>query len=311
MLDAFLTVLVQVLIMVILIGIGVIITKKGKFSESTVSQMTWILFNIVTPCVIATSFITMDPGSISGSAMLTSVLTSFLCITVGILPTFLLFRKEGVEQKKVLRFCIIFSNTGYMGLPLVVAIIGAEGVIYASFYVAMFNFLNWTYGYFLMNGLGNFPIRKIFINPGTVGIAIGLPIYLLKIDLPDLLVTPIESLGLLNTPLAMMVLGSFIAKVKLKEFFTNKNVYIVTLFRLLIVPALAICILLLIRPDDNMFVSNIIQASAPAATSAVLFASMFKSDTKLTSATVSFTTIVSIITMPLVVSFTQYLVTII
>ncbi len=306
--QSFFTVLLQVGTMVVMMCVGLFLRKAGKFSDTTNNQLTWILINIITPSLIASSFLTVEPGEIQNSTLLLSVVLAFLSIGSGIILSWFLYRKEPLSRQRVLRFGTIFANTGYMGMPLVIAVLGDKGVIYASFYVASFNFLCWTYGYFIMSGEKKLPLKKILINPGTIGLSVGLPVYFFGFELPELFLTPILSFANMNTPVAMMILGAFIAQMKLKDFVQDKKVYAVVFFRLILIPSLVIGILLLFQPVDNLFISVVIQASGPAATNCVLFAAMFKSDVELSCKVVSVTTIFAIFTMPFMVSIAQFLV---
>ena len=237
--------------------------------------------------------------------MLMAVAISALSMFISIAITYGLFRKEPDERKKVLRFCIVFSNAGFMGIPLIQAIVGETGVIYGSFFVVVFNVISWTYGYQMMSGGQKISLKVIFLNPGVVGIAIGLPIFFFNLQMPAIITEPIGFLSNLNTPLAMLVVGTYIAKVDLKSLVSDIGVYKVGIFRLIISPLIFLGALILIKPTPDMMLSCMIQASAPVAANAVLFAVQFKRDSALASKSVAVTTILSIITIPIFVILAQ------
>lgn len=305
--DAFLTVALKVLAMLIMMAVGWLITKKGVMSERGTSEITWILLNIVTPCLIISSFASVKPGEISSFSLVLSALTAALAIGMGIVLSLFFFKKEKEERKKVLRFAMIYSNAGFMGMPLITGVLGDNGVIYGSFFIAVFNLICWTFGYHMMSGGAKIPKRKIFFNPGTIGLLIGLPMYIFGFRLPEIVMTPIDAFTGLNTPLAMLVVGTYIAKVKFKEFVSDIEIYKVSLLRLVILPVILIGVLCLIRPEYNLFVSTTIQACAPTAANCVLFAVMFGADARLASKTVAATTLLSVITMPLIIILSQFL----
>lgn len=305
---AFLTVGSKVGVMLIMIFVGWIITKKGILSEKGAGEFTWILLNIVTPCLIVSSFLSVERGGVSFWDLGLAALAAAAAIGIGIAVSLLFFKKEVPERRQVLRFAMIFSNSGFMGMPLIQGIVGEKGVIYGSFFIAVFNLICWTYGYSMMSGGSKLRLGKILLNPGTLGLAIGLPIYLCGIQLPEIITGPIEGFSGLNTPLAMMVVGTYIAKVKLKEIFSDPQLYLTALLRLLILPALLVGILCIVRPNETLFMSTAIQACAPAAANCVLFAAMFGADAKLASKAVASTTVLSILTMPLFIVFCQFLV---
>ncbi len=305
--EAFYTVAFQVGVMLILIFTGVLASKSGKFSDQGAKDCTWLLMNVVTPCLIINSFASVESGDISTKSLVLALVCSTLSLGVAIGVSFLLFKKESIERKKVLRYSIVFSNAGFMGMPLVTALLGVNGVIFASFYIAVFNFFNWTFGYSMMSGGKKVRLFKILVNPGTIGLAFGLPIYLLDLNVPNLILQPIEIFSYLNTPIAMLVVGTYIAKMKVKDFINDKSVYKIAVFRLIVCPLILIAVLLLIKPEYNLFVSTVIQGSAPVAASTVLFAIMFGADAKLASKNVAISTLLSVITMPLVMLLAQIL----
>lgn len=305
--EAFFTVILKVGVMLIMMAVGWLITKKGLMSERGTGDITWLLLNIVTPCLIISSFASVEPGELSPFSLMLAAVTAAVSLTIGILVSFLCFRKTKGERQRVLRFAMIFSNSGFMGMPLIEGVLGEQGVIYGSFFIAVFNLFCWTYGYYMMSGGEKIQKRKIFLNPGTIGLAIGLPIYLLGIRLPEILISPIDGFSGLNTPLAMLVVGSYVAKVRFRDFLMDRQIYFVSLMRLLVLPLLVVGSLCLIRPDYNLFVSTTVQSCTPTAANCVLFAVMFGADAKLASKTVAATTLLSVATIPLMILFSQFL----
>lgn len=295
----------KVAIMIVMIAVGWVITKKGMLTESGTGEITKILLDIVTPCLIVASFITAEPGAVTGSTLIMAFVTASLALGIAIGLSYLFFSKVPEERRTVLRFSIIFSNAGFMGLPLVQSILGEGGVIYGSFFVVAFNLFCWTYGYSMMNKGQKLKLRSVFLNPGTIGLAVGLPIYLLKLRLPEILSAPIQGFSDLNTPLAMLVVGSYIAKVKFRDFLTDGSVYVTAFARLILAPLVLIGVLCLIRPEHDLFLSTVIQAAAPSAANCVLFAVMFQQDAKLASKAVAATTLLSVVTIPVMTVFAE------
>ena len=136
---------------------------------------------------------------------------------------------------------------------------GDTGVVYGSFFVVVFNLICWTYGYAMMSG-GGLNLKTALLNPGIIGLAVGLPVYFLRLELPAVIREPIGFLSDLNTPLAMLIIGSHVARVNLKSFLADRSVYLMAFLRLILCPALYLALLLLIRPGQELFVSSVIQA---------------------------------------------------
>ena len=306
-----LTVFLKVAIMLVMMTVGWILTKTGKLTEKGSGEITKILLDIVTPCLIVNSFLTAEPGAISGGELVLAFVVSSLAIGIAIGLSYLFFRKKPVEQQVVLRFSLIFSNAGFMGIPLVQSIIGDGGIIYASFFVVAFNLFCWTYGYSMMNRGQKLRLRSVLLNPGTIGLVVGLPIYLLRLRLPEILSAPIQGFSDLNTPLAMLVVGSYIAKVKFRDFLTDRSLYLVSFGRLILAPAVLIAVLCLIRPGRELFLSTVIQAAAPSAANCVLFAVMFHQDARLASKAVAASTLLSVVTIPLMTIAAEFFVSLV
>ena len=235
--DAFLSVILEVAVILLLIVSGYFTVKKGMFTKESLGSITSFLLYIVTPCLLVSSFLSAEPGKLDGWTMLLAVVLPALSIVISIAVSYLFFRREPLGRRRVLRFSTVFCNVGFMGIPLVEGIVGSEGVLYGSFFIAVFNIFCWTYGYVMMGG-GKVRLKALLLNPGIIGIAIGLPLYLLNVPVPALIERPVELLSALNTPLAMIVVGGYIAQVKLRAFVSDLAVYKMAVLRLVVAPLL-------------------------------------------------------------------------
>ncbi len=303
--SALLTISAKVFVMLILIFVGYILTKKAVLTDKGMSEITALLLWFVTPCLIVNSLIDSQ-GSIEIGEMGLAALLPALAMGISIVLSFLFFRKETDERRTVLRFSTIFNNVGFMGIPLVQGIVGERGVVYASFTVLVFNVISWTFGFKMMNSNAKLTAKTVLLNPGMIGMAIGLPLYFLNVSVPVIIKEPIEMLSAVNTPLAMIVIGSFVAKVDMKSFVSDLSVYKMSALRLIAAPALFLGVLMLIKPESDLFVTSIILAATPVAANTVLFAVQFKKDSHLASKTVAVSTILSVITIPLFTILGQF-----
>lgn len=304
--DAFLSVILEVAVILLLIVSGYFTVKKGMFTKESLGSITSFLLYIVTPCLLVSSFLSAEPGKLDGWTMLLAVVLPALSIVISIAVSYLFFRREPLGRRRVLRFSTVFCNVGFMGIPLVEGIVGSEGVLYGSFFIAVFNIFCWTYGYVMMGG-GKVRLKALLLNPGVIGIAIGLPLYLLDVPVPALIERPIELISALNTPLAMIVVGGYIAQVKLRAFVSDLAVYKMAVLRLVVAPLLYLALVWLLRPDETLLMSTVIQAATPVAANCVLFAVQFGSDAELASKSVAVSTALSVVTIPLLTVLVQAL----
>lgn len=304
--DAFLSVILEVAVILILILVGYFTVKKGMFTKESLGSITSFLLYIVTPCLIVSSFLSAESGKLDGWTLLLAVVLPALSIVISIAVSYLFFRREPLGRRRVLRFSTVFCNVGFMGIPLVEGIVGSEGVLYGSFFIAVFNIFCWTYGYVMMGG-GKVRLKALLLNPGVIGIVIGLPLYLLDVPVPALIERPIELISALNTPLAMIVVGGYIAQVKLRAFVSDLAVYKMAVLRLVVAPLLYLALVWLLRPDETLLMSTVIQAATPVAANCVLFAVQYGSDAELASKSVAVSTALSVVTIPLLTVLVQAL----
>ena len=303
----FLETFLQVAILFVMIFIGFALAKFKVLTEKGVSSMTDMVLLIVTPCVIIKSFIRPFETQVLKELLL-SFLLSFLSLLFFILVSRLLFLKSEENTKRVLQFGIIFSNCGYMSLPLQQALLGDNGVFFASSYIAMFNLLIWSYGILLMSGDKKYLTpKKILINPGIIGIAIGFIIFLLSIPMPKIIVEPISYLASLNTPLPMIIIGFHLAHSNIFAAFKSIKFLFSILLRLVLLPIAVLLLMYICSIKGDMLISLTISCCAPTAAISTMFSSKFNRDTELSVSMVSVSTLLSIVTMPLVISFAQYL----
>ena len=207
----------------------------------------------------------------------------------------------------VLRLATVFSNAGFMGVPLEYAILGPEGVFYGIVYVAAFNLFIWSWGIVEMRGSGRMDwasVRPMLVNPGTVGIAVGLPLFLLSVSLPQVVKTPVHLMSEMNTPLAMLVIGFYLAGADFRRVLRSGAAYVAAAIRLVAFPLALVGLLWLLRRslDRTMSLALVIAASAPVAAMVSMFASKFGRDVDLSVGLVSGTTLLSIVTMPPVIA---------
>lgn len=307
MLDAFSVVSQNVLILLLLMLVGLFLGKSKLVSEEAAKGCANIALYIATPCVIIKSCIReFDTAMMKGFLIVAAaaIVQHLLLIAA----SRLFFRREEDGRRRVLRFAMVLSNAGFMGIPLQQAILGEEGVFYCAAYVIVFNIVLWTYGIMEMSGGRNaMSLKKLVINPGIIGVAIGLCIFLLAIPIPVPLQTGIGYLASLNTPLPMLVIGYYLGKTDLKAALRDGSGHLCMFLRLLGAPLVALGLLLLCGVRDTVLISLMICISTPTATACTMFASRFDRQPLLSVNIVSISTLLSVITIPMIITLTSYL----
>ena len=309
MLDGFLLTAQQVGVLFALIAVGYVCRKTNFLSDAFVKGCVNLLLLIVTPCLIVHVFQRPFTGTALANLGL-ALAVAFAAHLIGIIFAEICFRRTDERQRGVLKFATVFSNGGFMAIPLEYALLGPDGAFYGAVYVVMFNLLCWTYGLKVMCGhLKDMNRRILFVNPGTVGIALGLPLFLTSTTLPVILHDPIKYISDLNTPLAMIVIGFYIADARFAAYFRCVPALVASVLRLLVIPARVLAGLVAargMRLDPTMAIALTASAAAPVAAMNTMFASKYGRDVDVSVGLVAVTTILSIATMPLLVGISMW-----
>lgn len=291
----------QVIILYLMVAVGFFADKSGLYKEKTARMSNELLFYIVTPAVITQSFLSMDFNKENLTALGISTLCGFVLHFAGIIITLPFFRKGNKDENALYKYSAIYGNVGYMALPMANALLGARGVFYCSGGFIAFQVVCFTHGVWLMSNGKGFDAKKLIVNPGVISVAIGLPLYLLQVQLPTFLSQPIDYIASINTPLAMIMFGTYLANTDIKSMFKNKNIYLVSLLKLIVLPITVLLLFRLCGVKGALLTACAISASAPTANNTVMFAAKYDKDTGLASKTVALVSFISIITMPVMI----------
>ncbi len=303
----FTNVFTQVVILFILILLGSVLTKCKILNEKTVSGMTDLALFIVTPCVIIKSFVREFDKSVLKNLLISFLIALLAHIGFIVLSRLILHSKEKADEK-VLRFGAVFSNCGFMSIPLQQAILGDIGVFYGSSYIAIFNLFVWSYGIISMSGDKKYLTpKKMVLNPGIIGLACGLVIFLFSVPLPKIIFEPISYMASLNTPLPMIIIGYHLTNSRLLDGLKNLKCVLAMLLKVAVFPLLALGIMYACGVRGNMLISSVISVSAPTAANTTMFASKFSANTSLSVNMVSLSTIMSLISMPCIITLAEML----
>ncbi len=296
----------QVFIMLILIIVGFVLTKNKLITKNGSKEISNILLTIVTPSLLIKAYqIDFDISVVKelSVAFFLALITHILFISV---CKIMFAPVKDVFNRKVLKFTNIYSNCGFMGIPLLSATLGDKGVLLGSAYLAVFNVLIWTHGLYMFGGdFKLLSVKNLVKNPGVAGTSIALVLFFAQIRLTGVVKDAVGYIAELNTPLAMLLLGTYLARSNLKQAILNKNIYLVCFVRLVFLPVLTILLFKLLGVGYNMAITLVLPAACPCAAMAAIFAEKFDLDPGYPSQIVSLTTIVSLVTLPLMAYLTS------
>lgn len=304
----YITVLKQVIILFIILLTGVV-AGKYKIIDSTGSKkLSEVLLYITSPMMVLNSFF-IEFSKERLINVLWIVGTGMGMFAVSILLSKVIYWKFDEKVVPVLRFTAIFSNCGFMGLPLIYAVFGSEGVFYGSFYIVTFQAVLWSYGYMMFGGKESKVqiIKRLLVHPTFIALYLGLIVFLFSIPIPGTIKGAIKAVGDMTMPLSMLIIGGVISTAKLITVFSDWRVYLSSFIRLIVMPLLYFALAFLIGVPELPAGVLVAALAMPAAANTTIFAELFDKDAVFGSKCVTVSTLLSIITAPIVISVVSIL----
>ncbi len=308
----------QIFILAIVVLIGVIAAKLKVLTIDSKDMLSKVIFNISLPLMLFTNFLKLDatPRLLANSftVLYVSGAVIFFMLLAGWTVT-KIFNIKGREAA-VFKAHSMFGNTIFLGFPLITALYGVEGLLYASMYQLVSTIIMWTAGVVILSrGDGRSWKKSIsrVLNPNTIATLLGLLFFISSIKLPALIVKPLSELGSANTWLSMLYIGAMLFLADVGGLLGRKSLYIISINRLIIVPAILISAFAAITSmfglsHDKMVASVIIlEASMPCMASVVIMAKELGADDHLAVGNVFVSTIISILTLPIVLMAINWL----
>ena len=283
----------QIFLMFIYMMIGFTLYKKKMITKQGSKELATLLLYVILPMAIIKPFmIEFDYDKL------------VVALALSMLVAKLIFGKKHPMEN----FCAAFSNAGFIGIPLTQMALGEEAVFYIAIFVALLTVLQWTYGVMIITGDKSVVSpKKIVTNPIVIAVVIGIILFLIPVQVPPIATTAVSSIAVLNAPVAMIVLGVYLAQTKLTELFTTKIVYVATVVRLVVIPMLTIAVLSLFPSSfQDVRLAILISASAPIGTNVAIFAQLNGMDYTEAVKNICFSTLLSILAVPLIIGFANF-----
>ncbi len=301
----------QIFILGILIAVGIVTSRFGVITIHAKDMLANVIFNITLPSMLLCNFskLTITPRLLTNSLqiILSTILMMLFMLLVSWIITKILRMNKG--EASIFKTHSVFGNIVYLGFPLILALYGEEGLLYAGMYQLVTNIMVWTIGVIILNQgkeLSVWQNLKHIMNPNTFAVLIGFLMFLFSVKLPVVLMKSFGGLGDSTTYLSMLYIGSMMYYTNLKGYLNKKEVYVFTFSKLILLPVLVLLIfskLITFFPGsiDAIIISVLVLLSSmPAMANVVIMAKIFGADDKLATANVFVSTIVSLITLPLV-----------
>ena len=295
-------VLKQTITMFILMTAGYILYKAKVITNACSRELSKMLITVVIPCVIIQSYAV--PFS---SEKFRYLLMAGSAAAISLVVAMAICHVVYGRRKKIENFGVSFSNAGFVGIPLVSAVLGQEAVFYVSIYVALLNLLQQTYGVMVLTeNAAYIKPRKIFLNPILCALVIGLGLFFFPIEVPGIMKDCIGYIAGLNTPVAMIILGVYLAQSDMRDMVLSLNLYGGSAIRLVVIPLVTILVLAVLPMDSTIKMIELIAAATPIGSNVAVFAQLHNQDYNHAAKMVCNSTLLSILTLPIMVGIASF-----
>jgi predicted permease len=285
---------------------GYILKKRNMIPDSIVGGLVTILMYVSLPFLTFSSFMKKRyETALLANMGLTLILAAILLAAMYLISK-LVF--SGMKDDSAKRICVtsgFLNNCAFMGIPVLQAFFpgNAEPIMYCAVFTAVFNFLVWTLGVYSITGeKKHIRVKNGVLNPPTVALFIALPLFFLKVTLPEPVMTGVDFLGNMTTPLSMMIIGIRLGEIHLAELFNSAKVYLSSFVKLIVAPLFAFAVLklcqLFLPLNETVAITVFAIMAMPSATSVIMFAEMFGGDSPAAAKCILLSSVLSVITIP-------------
>ena len=292
----------------IILGMGWLLVRSGKVRAEDSRYLSIVALYLINPCVIITSYqIDFTGDMVRG--MLLSLGAAILIHAVMFLLTAVL--KRPLRLNTVEQASAIYSNCVNLLIPVVASILGKEWLLFTSMYMMVQISMLWSHCRMLLSGERTISFRNIFGNLNVISMLIGLVLFLLRIRLPSLLEGAMESAGSMLGPISMVIIGMLMGGVDLRQLVRMPGIWKVVFLRLIGYPLVVLCVLKysgiagLVPNGADILLISLLAACAPSGTMVTQLAQVYGGDSEYASAINVISTLLCIVTMPIIVALYQ------
>ena len=294
----------QMLVIFILMAVGFYLYRTGKISDQASSDLSGLITKVCNPALLICSAFEKDNPATNRDLLLTGVMAVVyfvILMILGVVYTKVL--KVGKKDVKFYQMMSVYGNIGFIGIPLISAVMGTGALIYLSIFLLVFNILIYTHGMQTLSsgepGSASGIQWKKMINPGTVAGVLTLVLFVTKAPVPVVIEDSLGYMGRCTTFLSMVVLGMSLARMPLKELFGDMKMYVFAALRFLVVPVLAAILLKPVMHNQILLGVIVLTLALPVANMPLMLAKQNCEDTSTLARGILLTTLLSLITVTL------------
>lgn len=283
----------------LLILTGIYAQKKGIITGNNRKKFTDLIIEIILPCNIVNSFLIEWSYNIlinCVAVLIAAVVTQIFYVVL----SKQLFKKSTKDRQAVLRYAVICSNAGFLGNPIVESVFGSQGLLFASVALIPLRFAMWSSGLKLFTKTdGKSTAKKLLTHPCIIAVFVGFFFMFTQIKLPGFVLKTLSGIGGSNTAISMIVIGSILAEIHIKEIL-DKELFYYSAIRLIAIPAVVLFILKLAGTDSLVTGVIVLLSAMPAGSTAVMLADKYGGNSRFASSCVFLSTVLSLFTIPIV-----------
>ncbi|NFA90856.1 AEC family transporter [Clostridium botulinum] len=294
----------QIAKLFLIMAMGFILVKTRLMKAEESKSLSMVVIYLIMPCVIINAFQVEYTESIRNGLILAFVAAVLIHVVLIILTKILerIFHLDAVEKAS-----IMYSNAGNLIIPIVTSVLGKEWVIYSSAFLSVQIILLWTHGRMVLCEEGKIDLKKILLNINMITIFFGILLFITRIQLPDIITETMESVSVMIGPTSMVVTGMLIGNIGLKQGFAHKKIYLITFLKMTVCPIIILVLLKYggmanILPNGRMILLiSLLATITPSASTVTQMAQIYGKNAEYASIINVGTTIVCIVTMPIMV----------
>lgn len=293
----------QMMVLFILMLIGFYMAKKGVLDDVASKKISWIVVNVGNPALIVSGSLGEDSIPLANLTQIVAVaviMYAALVVLGQLMPKLL---RVDERSKSAYRVLTVFTNIGFMGFPILSAMYGSSALLYGAMFLLPYNLLIYTYGISVIQGGFSFKELRKVLNIGVFACLVTIFIYGIKLasefDVPDFFSQTITLLSNLTAPLSMMVIGASLATMPVKELMSDVRLLLYSVLRMILIPLLFLLVIRQFVADSMMLGVCLVMLATPAGSMTVMLSQQYNGDVKTTSKAVAFTTVLSVVTLPL------------
>ena len=285
-----------------IVVLGYALCKLGYMGDKFDQKLSSIVIDVTCPALILSSVMGAELPDRSLILPLLGIgfLTYILLLVFGFwVPRFV---AKSRDEQGMIGFALMFANVGFIGYPIVSAIFGPKAVFYAALLNIPNTFFIFTAGVMLVKGEHNMKSlsAKVLFSPAMIAAFVAALMVAFSVRTPDIIARPVTMVGNITIPAALMVIGSSMARLPLKEIIGSPKVYVASLLRLVVVPLSVYFLFRFCGVSDVINNINTVIIAMPVASYGTMFCMKYGRNPSLMTEMTFITTLGSILTIPLI-----------